>query len=80
MVAVIGAQRLDPVALALGLRADRARLFELRPGGVRVLPRGRADQRIAEDVHRHAPMAIAQLGSWRSTPSNVLRAIVNQYE
>ena len=24
--------------------------------------------------------AIAQLGSWRSTPSNVRRAIVNQYE
>ena len=32
VVAVIGAQRLDPVALALGLRADLTRLFERGPG------------------------------------------------
>src|ERR1700738_1115505 len=34
-----GAQRLDPVALALGLCADLARLFERGPGGLRIRPR-----------------------------------------
>src|SRR5215203_2403262 len=56
MVAEIGAQRLDPVALARRLRADRARVLERLPGGLRGRPRRRADQRIAEQVERDAPV------------------------
>ena len=81
MVAVVGAQRLDPVALALGLRADRARLFERRPGG---LAHRRAAATAASELPSRSSAipqyAIAQLGSSRRTPSNVRRAIRNQYE
>src|SRR5262249_10079624 len=56
MVAEIGTQGLDPVALALGLSSGRARLFERSPGGLCVGPRRRHGQRVAEVVHRHAPI------------------------
>ena len=62
MVAVVGAQRLDPVALALRLRADRPRLFERGPGGLRVRPRRHHGERVAEQVERNAPMRHRAIG------------------
>ncbi len=55
-VAVVDAQSLDPIALALGLGAYLARLFERRPGGRRVRPRRRGDERVVEQVERDAPI------------------------
>ncbi len=56
VVAEIGAQRLDPVALALRLRPGRPRLFECVPSRLRVGPRRRGCQGVAEEVHRHTPV------------------------
>jgi hypothetical protein len=56
VVAVIGAQRFDPIALALSLGADLARLFQRRPGGLRVRPRRHRGERVAEQVDRDSPM------------------------
>src|SRR2546422_7643182 len=43
--AVVRRDRLDPVALTLGLRAHRARFFESGPGRGGVLRRGRRDRK-----------------------------------
>ena len=62
MVAVIGAQGLDPVALVLRLRPDRASLFERCPGGLRIGPRRRLGQGVPKEVHGHAPIGHGAVG------------------
>ena len=56
VVAVVRRDRLDPVALTLGLRAHRARFFESGPGRGGVLRRGRRGQRVAERGHGQPPV------------------------
>ena len=56
MVAEIGAQRLDPVALTLRLRPGHPRFFQRVPSRLRVGPRRRGCQGVAEVVHRHTPV------------------------
>ena len=81
MVAVIGAQRLDPVALALGLRADRARLFERGPGGLAHPPAAAPWRASCRAGRARFPNTRSRnWGPARRTPSNVRRAMRNQYE
>ena len=56
VVAVVGAQRLDPGPLPLCPGTDRARLFERGPAGFRLGPRRRGGKRVAEIVERDAPI------------------------
>ena len=56
VVAVVGGQGFNPVAFALRLCPDRTRLLERRPSRLRVGPRRRPHQRVAEEVHRDAPI------------------------
>src|SRR5579863_3808085 len=62
MVAVVGAQSLDPIALALGFCANLARLFECGPGGVRICPRRRRDEYVVEQVDRDSPICDRAIG------------------
>src|SRR5262249_30132659 len=57
MVAIVGSERLDPVALTLRLGADRACLFERGPPGISVCPGRCRGKRIAEVVERDPPMS-----------------------
>ncbi len=56
MVAEIGAQRLDPVALTLRLRPGHPRFFQRVPSRLRVGPRRRGCQGVAEVIHRQTPV------------------------
>ena len=57
VVPVVRADRLDPVALTLALRAHRPRLLEDGPGRAGVLQRGRGRQRVPQRGHGQAPVA-----------------------
>jgi hypothetical protein len=56
VIAVIGAQRLDPVALALRFGADRVRLFKYCPTGFGLGPCRRGGERVAEKIERDSPI------------------------
>src|SRR5262249_17119555 len=62
VVAEVGPQRVDPAALAFRLRSDFAGLFERGPGGVGLRARRRPDQRVAELIHRNAPIGDGATG------------------
>src|SRR5436309_5413628 len=56
MIAVIGAKRLDPVALTFGFRLTLG-FVEYLSRLLRVFCRGRADERIAEQVDCESPVS-----------------------
>jgi len=56
VVAVVGAQRVDPVALALSFGADRVGLFKRSPSGFGLDPCWRGGECIAEIIERDAPI------------------------
>ncbi len=62
VVAEISAQCLDPIALALGLCPDRARLVECFPGSLGVGPRRRPNQGVAKQVDRNSPVSQSAAG------------------
>ena len=62
VIAEVGAQRVYPAALAFRLRSDFAGLFERGPGGVGLRARWRSDQRVAQEVHRNAPIGDGATG------------------
>ena len=56
VIAIVSADGIDPVALALGLRAECARLVDRLGARLRLFQGGRAAQRIAHLIDRHAPI------------------------
>src|SRR5437773_7384915 len=56
MIAVVGAKRLDPVALTFGFRLTLG-VVEYLPRLLRVFRRGRPDERIAEQVDCESPVS-----------------------
>src|SRR5262245_2145262 len=56
MVAVVGAQRVDPVALALSFGADRVGLFKRSPTCLSLGPCWRGGECIAQIIERDAPI------------------------
>src|SRR5205823_8372590 len=62
VVAEVGAQRVYPAALAFRLRSDFAGLFERGPGGLGLRARWRSDQRVAQLIHRNAPIGDCATG------------------
>ena len=62
MISVVSANRVDPAALAIRLRANLARLLQRNPGRVGILARRRPAQRVAEQIHRNAPIGDGATG------------------
>src|SRR5499427_7567356 len=62
MISVVSANRVDPAALAIRLRANLARLLQRSPGRIGILARRRTAQRVAEQIHRYAPIGDGATG------------------